>query len=99
MDIVDSCHEDQEDFKCDNCYQKVTTIQTEIGMITVKQVTSSFAQRIRLYVKKGDKVKIGNKLGAILLGSHVVMELPPNIKFSVKKGEQVYGGETIIARC
>lgn len=96
--VVDSVHEDQEDFKCSNCYQKVTTIETEVGTITVKQVTSFYANRIKLFVKEGEKVKIGDRLGSILLGSHVVIEFPDNVRITIQKGDQVYGGETIIAR-
>jgi len=96
--VVDSMHKDQDDFKCENCYQKITEIDTEMGPITVKQVTSAFSSRIRSFLKEGQKVAIAERLGSILLGSHVVLETPPTLKVCVKKGDKVYGGETIIGR-
>ncbi len=98
ISIVDSRHKDQEDFSCDNCYQKITEMDTGLGVVTVKQVTSSFSSRIRSYLREGQKVAIAERLGSILLGSHVILETPPTLRICVKKGDKVYGGETIIGR-
>lgn len=97
-DIIDSEHQDQDDFKCENCYQEITKMETEIGEVEIKQVTSFFAPRIKTFLTKGQEVKIGDKLGSILLGSHVVIEFREDIKICVAKGDKVYGGESIIAR-
>lgn len=96
--VVDSRHKDHDDFSCENCYQKITEIDTDMGPITVKQVTSTFSSRIRTFLKEGQKVSIAERLGSILLGSHVVLETPPTLGICVKKGDKVYGGETIIGR-
>ena len=79
-------------------FQKRTTFKTEIGEISVRQITSVFASRIELYLKVGETVKRGQRLGRILAGSTIVLELPVNIKVLISKGEEVVGGETIIAK-
>jgi phosphatidylserine decarboxylase len=97
-EISDSTHQDEDDFKCRGCPQRITKIDTRIGVITVKQVSSGLAKTIVNYLKEGDNVAIGDRLGAILLGSHTVIELPENTRITAKKGDKVYGAETIIAR-
>ena len=97
-DVVDSRHEDEDDFKCEGCYKKIVSMDTEIGEVVVKQVTSSFAPRIKTFLTKSQEVKIGDKLGSILLGSHVVIEFKEDVKICVAEGDKVYAGESIIAR-
>lgn len=79
-------------------YQKRTSFNTEIGEIAVRQITSLFASRIEVFVKVGEKVKRGQRLGRVLAGSTVVLEIPLNIKVLVSKNQDVIGGETIIAK-
>ena len=79
-------------------YQKRTIFQTEIGQIAVRQITSFFASRIEVFVKIGEKVNRGQRLGRVLAGSTVVLEIPLNIKVLVSKNQEVIGGETIIAQ-
>ncbi len=80
-----------------NGVQTVTTLETVIGKVVVKQITSLFATRIATYPKAGDNVKIGDKLGRILLGSTVIVILPDNTNIMVRPGYKVYGAETVIA--
>ncbi len=80
-------------------YQKWTVLRTEIGDVVVRQITSLFANRIEVFVKEGDQVKRGQRLGRVLAGSNVVIELPVNVHVLVKTGQDVVGGETVIARC
>lgn len=79
-------------------YQKVTTISSDIGEVVVHQITSFFANRILVFVKEGDFVERGNRLGRIIAGSTVVVELPMNVEILVKKEQDVFGGETIIGK-
>ena len=81
-----------------NGVQTVTVLDTVIGKVTIKQLTSFFTKRIITYPKPGDTVTIGEKLGRILLGSTVIMYLPKNVNVAAKVGTQVYGAESIIAR-
>ena len=79
-------------------YQKRTILETEIGQIAIRQITSFFASRIEVFVKVGEKVTRGQRLGRVIAGSTVVLELPMNIKVLVKKNQEVMAGETIIAK-
>ena len=79
-------------------YQKMTTIQTEIGDIMVRQITSFFANRIEVFVKEEQAVQRGERLGRIIAGSTVIVELPKIVRVLVKLEQNVLGGETIIGR-
>lgn len=79
-------------------YQKWTILRTEIGDVVVRQITSLFANRVEVFVKEGDPVTRGQRLGRVLAGSNVVIELPKNVHVLVQTGQDVVGGETIIAR-
>src|SRR5512139_2381047 len=98
VDVVASQHEDQEDFKCGGCPQNITRLDTEIGTVTVKQVTSGLATKVATYFKNGQTADIGQRLGFIFLGSHTVIELPSRAKVLVRVGDRVFAAETVIAR-
>jgi len=75
-------------------------VKTKIGKIKIIQIAGIFARRIVPYIKKGDKLKKGQRIGIIRLGSRVDLYLPRNkIKnIIVKKGDFVKAGETNIAK-
>jgi phosphatidylserine decarboxylase len=98
LGVQSSFHLDEDDFRCMRCPQNVTRINTEVGMITVKQVTSGLAKRVKTYLNPGQKVETGERLGFIFLGSHTVIDLPPVVNPTVKVGDKVFAGESIIAR-
>lgn len=77
-------------------YQKVTTIESEIGVVKVRQITSYFAQRIQIFINIGDGVDRGQRLGRVLAGSTVVLEVPKEVSILITKNQDVTGGETII---
>jgi len=79
-------------------FQKITTFETEIGIVRVRQITSFFAKRIRVFLKEGQTYVIGTRLGNVLAGSTVVLEVPEVVTVLVKKDQDVIGGETIVAR-
>jgi phosphatidylserine decarboxylase len=79
-------------------YQKRTVFKTEIGEIAVRQITSLFASRIEVFIRVGEKVKKGQRLGRVLAGSTVVLEIPVIIKVLATINQEVIGGETIIAK-
>jgi len=62
----------------------------------VEQLTGSIARRIVAYVKAGDEVKAGGKIGMIYFGSQVAVYLPKDAKILVNVGDKVYGAETIL---
>jgi len=79
-------------------FQKITTFKTAIGIVRVRQITSFFAKRIKVFLKTGRKYDTGARLGNVLAGSTIVLELPDSVKIVVKDGIEVVGGETIVAR-
>jgi phosphatidylserine decarboxylase len=77
----------------------ITIIDTDIGTIKVIQIAGTLARRISPYIKKGDKLKKGEKIGIIKFGSRVDVYLP-NIKIKkirIKVGDMVKAGETTLA--
>ncbi len=77
----------------------VITIQTDIGEIKVVQLAGLIARRVYPYIKEGDILKKGDRIGIIRLGSRVDVYLPANrIKeIPVKIGDPVKAGEDTIA--
>lgn len=76
--------------------QRRVVIATEIGEIAVRLITSLAARRIETWVREGEEVKRGQRIGRILLGSTVVLELPPGSRLLVRVGERVWAGETVV---
>jgi phosphatidylserine decarboxylase len=74
-------------------------IKTKIGIIKVIQIAGTIARRIVPYTREGERVKKGEKLGIIRLGSRVDVYLPANkIKsINVKIKDKIRAGEDTIA--
>ncbi len=64
--------------------------------IVVRQIAGTVARRIVCWVNQGEKITRGEKFGMIKLGSRVDVQFPQTATISVKVGQRVYGGETII---
>ncbi len=82
-------------------------IDTVIGEVVVRQISSIWARRIATFVKPGEAVVAGQRLGHNLFGSTVVLELTlaavvvtPQLQNRRRKrsDEPIKGGETIVAR-
>ena len=73
----------------------ITIMDTEIGLIKIVQVAGSIARRIVPYIKEGQSVKKGDKIGIIRFGSRVDLYLPKEIKLKIKAGEKLKAGESI----
>jgi len=65
--------------------------------VCVRLVTSYLARRIEVWNEVGDHVVKGERLGRILLGSTVVLEVNDRIPLLVRIGERMIAGETIVA--
>lgn len=78
--------------------QNVITIATPAGEISCKQIAGLVARRILCWTRAGDEVKIGQRIGMIRFGSRVDLWLPADAEIVVKRGENVAGGATRIAR-
>jgi phosphatidylserine decarboxylase len=68
----------------------------KIGLI---QIASRLVRRIVAYVRQGDELGLGQKIGMIKFGSQVDIVLPnlQALEIKVDVGEQVYAGISIIA--
>lgn len=72
------------------------SIDTEFGIIVVKQIAGLVARRILCYAKEGKKMLAGDRLGFIRFGSRTDIILPHNINLNIELNQKVYGGETIL---
>lgn len=77
-----------------------TVIESEIGQVAIVQIASRLVRQIVPYVKQGQSVALGERIGAIRLGSQVDIVLPASksLEVTVRVGERVRAGESIIAR-
>jgi phosphatidylserine decarboxylase len=64
--------------------------------IVVKQIAGLIARRIICYAKEGDGFALGQRFGLIRFGSRVDIFVPTDSKLSVKIGDKVAGGSSII---
>lgn len=74
----------------------IILVDTKIGKIKIVQIAGTIARRIAPYIKKGDKLKKGDKIGIIRLGSRVDIYLPSG-KIKVNVGDYVKAGVNCIA--
>jgi phosphatidylserine decarboxylase len=66
--------------------------------LVVRQITGAIARRIVGWSKVGDRVAKGERFGMIRFGSRTEVYLPLESEITVKLGDRVKGGETIVAR-
>lgn len=78
--------------------QNVVALETPRGPVVVKQIAGFLARRILCWRQEGERVRTGDKLGMIRFGSRVDLWLPAGANFTVRPGEHVRGGATIVAR-
>jgi phosphatidylserine decarboxylase len=62
----------------------------------VEQITGAIARRIACYVKEGQSVSGGERVGMIYFGSQVALYLPKSAVITVKPGDKVAGAETVM---
>jgi len=88
-------------YKKESEYNERVTIDIDssLGKVQLIQIAGLIARRIYPYVKNGDKLRKGDKIGIIRFGSRVDVYLPANkIKnINVKIKDIVYAGVTTIA--
>jgi len=74
------------------------SMETAIGDVAVRLITSVAARRIETWVDVGEHIERGQRLGRILLGSTVVLEVPDSFACEVVLGTHVQAGLTALAR-
>ena len=78
--------------------RNLIAFDTPKGNISIEQITGAIARRIECWVKQGDEVKAGQKVGFIFFGSQVALYLPKDrVTLTVKEGQAVQGGLTVMA--
>lgn len=65
--------------------------------IAVVQIAGLVARRIVAFVREGEAIPAGARLGMIRFGSRVDVYLPAGGKFVVAEGQRTVAGETVIA--
>jgi len=66
--------------------------------VLVCQIAGLLARRIVCWAGEGDTLKKGDRFGLIKFGSCTQVYLPPEVEVTVKPGEVVHGGISIIGR-
>jgi len=64
--------------------------------ILVIQIAGFIARRIVCYANAGDRLKMGETFGLIRFGSRIDLYLPANVKPTVRVGQHIKGGESIV---
>ena len=78
--------------------QNALTIQGEKITVVCKQIAGILARRIVCWKAAGDKLGLGERFGMIKFSSRTDVLLPANVKVTVKEGQRVRGGTTVIGR-
>ena len=66
-------------------------------MVVFRQVVGVLARRVVTRVKAGDTLEPGARIGLMKFGSRMDVFLPMDAELRVQVGEQVVGGETVLA--
>jgi phosphatidylserine decarboxylase len=78
--------------------QNVIYIDTPQGILVFKQIAGAIARRVLCWKRKGEMVARGERVGLIRFGSRVDIWLPVEVEISVRRGQMVKGGESILAK-
>jgi phosphatidylserine decarboxylase len=78
--------------------QNVLVIRSGSDKIKFSQIAGILARRIVCWKKPGDSVAKGERIGLIKFGSRVDIFLPENVALSIKLGDKVQGGASVIGR-
>ena len=78
--------------------QNVIYIHSPQGSMVFKQIAGAIARRVLCWKSPGDEVALGQRVGLIRFGSRVDVWLPMDAQIVVKRGENVAGGASVIAK-
>lgn len=71
---------------------------TERGTIRIRQIAGVVARRIVCRVRPGDHLAVGERFGLIRFGSRTDLLLPESVRVTVRPGDRVRGGLTVIGK-
>jgi phosphatidylserine decarboxylase len=86
---LDKASEDNE--------RRVLVIDAAGTRIGVVQIAGLIARRIVPFVREGDVIGAGQRIGMIRFGSRVDVYLPNSVKLMVGQGQVATAGETVLA--
>jgi phosphatidylserine decarboxylase len=72
-------------------------LETIDGVMELRQITGTLVREIVCYVRPGDQVSRGERIGMIRFGSRVEVSIPDGYNLLVNKGDKVRAGETVVA--
>jgi phosphatidylserine decarboxylase len=72
-------------------------IHSKYGDVSVTQIAGTIARRIVSYSRVNDIIEQGQRIGMIRFGSRVDVTIPHDFDITVRKGERVLAGKTVIA--
>jgi phosphatidylserine decarboxylase len=72
--------------------------QNTRATLVVRQITGAIARRIVGWSKVGDQLRKGDRFGMIRFGSRTEVYVPLDSEITVKVGDRVRGGVSVIAR-
>jgi phosphatidylserine decarboxylase len=75
----------------------IDSVEPRGEKIGVRLIAGLIARRIVPWITENDAVQRGERISLIQFGSRVDIYLSPRAKIKVKLGDQVIGGETVIA--
>jgi phosphatidylserine decarboxylase len=78
--------------------QNVIRLATPAGEMVFKQIAGWIARRVICWKREGDVVARGERVGMIRFGSRVDVWLPPAAEITVRRGQKVSGGASVLAR-
>jgi phosphatidylserine decarboxylase len=78
--------------------QNTITVEGNGSRIVFKQIAGLIARRIVCYKKPGDIVDAGERVGLIKFGSRVDVFFGPEWEVTVRVGERVSAGSSVVAR-
>jgi len=73
-------------------------IENDCMKVLVTQIAGLIARRIVSWVTVGNTLRQGERYGLIKFGSSTEVIVPAHVEITVKKGDTVRGGETVIGR-
>ena len=78
--------------------QNALTIEGDRITVVCKQIAGILARRVVCWKGKGDNLGLGERFGMIKFSSRTDVLLPANVTVTVREGQRVQGGTTVIGR-
>jgi phosphatidylserine decarboxylase len=77
--------------------RNLIVLDTPDGTVQLTQITGVLVRRIVCYVRPGEFIERGQRIGMIRFGSRVEFSIPSGYSLRVAKGDGVRAGETVVA--